>query len=307
MPAAPPNNAQVWDPGATAAGGGFAGFGPSPIIMPQWGDNTVQAGSVWIDNTSGTHCTVTWLDNAPFGGGATPFTAQVTLYDTGEIVVCLDDRCQNIESTFGAFTTVVGILDNSSGTIPAASDFSAGPVATPDQTVFEEFVGPGTGGGTVDPNYDVTNSTLRFIPTNPGWVVTTDPLVCATKTQYGAGCDGLSLDSNEPVIGASWDVTLTGINPISPIGIIFFGAARTQPGVPLSVLGIDSPGCTVDIAMLLSSLSAANVAGAATVSIAVPLNATLKGATLTCQGLGLTPAVPSLIGTSNGLEGLIGY
>ena len=62
--------------------------------------------------------------------------------------------------------------------------------------------------------FDLANTRLTFVPTSPGWVVLSAPLDCAVKVNYGAGCDGLTIDSNLPVLGGSWDVTIAGLQAI---------------------------------------------------------------------------------------------
>jgi hypothetical protein len=63
----------------------------------------------------------------------------------------------------------------------------------------------------------------------------------------------LPLDSNNPVLGTNWDLTTTGLSPISPIAITFFGTARVDPGLPLPVIGINSQGCSVHFSGFITS------------------------------------------------------
>lgn len=315
VPAAPPGAQQVWDPGSLPNtsgqnGQGFAGF-TGDSICAYWGDNVIGAlpgAGVYVDNTSGTHCTITWFENEPFGAPSVDaITFQLTLRDTGVITICLDSRCDNTSSTFDPVTTVIGITDGTS-TIPAESDFSMGPIVAPGTTVYEEFTGPGpVGTNSPDPNFDLADSTIEFLPTNPGWLVTVAPLACAAKTTYGTGCDGLALDSTLPVLGGNWTLTTTGVSANSPIAITFFGAQSIPAGLPLTVIGINSPGCSAYVDSLLGTLDAPANAGTAVLTVPLPNNATLKGAVLYAQSLGLTVAFPSLLATSNGLQADLGY
>lgn len=120
------------------------------------------------------------------------------------------------------------------------------------------------------------------------------------------GSTSLSLSSNAPVLGASWSLTSAGVDPISPIAIVFFGTAGSNPGVPLPLIGIPAPGCSAYLANVLSSLSAANVGGSSNVQLPVPNNQALSGVSLFAQSLSLTLSNPSNLLTSNGVEGLLG-
>ncbi|MFT4843929.1 MAG: hypothetical protein ACI8UD_002893 [Planctomycetota bacterium] len=316
---APPGGPQVYDPGSLpdtigtlggfpVNGGGFAGFG-TDCIHTYWGDhitNNVNAGDIYVDNTSGTHCTVTWRDNVPFGAGVIDnFTAQATVYASGRVVICLDDRCDNTSSAYDPITTVIGI--SGTGAIPVQVNLDTGDF-TPDPTCFQQFDGPGPfGTNTPDPAFDVGGVRMEFLPAFPGWVVVTTPLDCASKLMFGAGCDGLALDSNEPVINTNWVLSTSGLSGISPVGITLIGTGSIPAGVLLSSLGIDSPGCRAYISGLIGSLDAPNIAGTATITIPIPNSASFKGAPLSAQSVGLSLAVPSLIVSSNGLEVIVGY
>ncbi|HEX5052731.1 MAG TPA: hypothetical protein VFZ65_13225 [Planctomycetota bacterium] len=300
VPAVPLGGAFLWNPAtANLVVGG-------PIIAPYWSDANIGPvpGDIYIDNTSGNHCTVTWLDHQTYLAQNPPFTVQMTLYSDGRVVLCLDSRVNNQGSTFGALNAIMGMSPGTPAVLPAPSNISSGPVVAVN-TIFEEWTT--TAAGTPNPLFDVANSEITFVPTNPGWVVIVGPLPCAAKATYGTGCAGLALDSNVPVLGTNWTLTTTGIAAISPVGITFFGTTRVDPGLPLIAIGIASPGCNVHINGVLSNLSAPNVGGTATLNIPVPLSATIKGTVLTAQSLGLTLAFPSLIATSNGLEGVLGY
>jgi hypothetical protein len=272
---APPGAAQVYDPGS-------------------------------LPDTIGTHCTVTWQDNVPFGAGvADNFTAQATVYASGRVVICLDDRCDNTSSSFDPVTTVIGI--SATGAIPVQVNLDTGDF-TLDPTCFQQFDGPGPfGTNTPDPAFDVGGVRMEFIPAGTGWVVVTTPLDCASKVTFGAGCDGLTLDSNEPTINTNWVLSTSGLSGISPVGITFFGTGSIPAGLLLTGLGIDSPGCRAYITGLLGSLDAPNIAGTATLTIPIPKSASFKGAALTAQSIGLSLAMPSLIVSSNGLEVIVGY
>lgn len=126
----------------------------------------------------------------------------------------------------------------------------------------------------------------------------------ASGVPYGSGCNGLVLATNAPVFGTHWNLTTTGVHPLSPFAIDFFGTAPVN--VPLSLLGIPAPGCNVHIDTVLASQTAVNVGGTAVSAVPIPSDPLLLGAVLTVQSLGLTTANPSFLATSNGVEGTVG-
>lgn len=129
--------------------------------------------------------------------------------------------------------------------------------------------------------------------------------LATTLTIADAGAVPLTLDSNTPALGGSWDMTTSNVDAVSPIAITFLSS--TQSNIPLSfVFGNADPSCSVYIGAPLASLQGLPVAGTTTVSLPIPSNAALMGAVLTAQSICLTLTNPSNILTSNGLEGTIG-
>ncbi len=305
VPAVPGGGAQVWTPGAA----GLATFA-ADVICAYWGDHTVSGGALHIDNTSGSHCTITWFDCEPYAGfTAGAFTAQVTLFPSGEIRINLDNRCNNTSSTYGAVETVIGVHQDGNP-VPASSDLSAGAV-TADATCFELFIGPGpTTVNTPDPNFDLGDTTLTFIPTSPGWIViASSPVACADSTSVGTGCGGLSLAaSSPPVLGGSWDLDLSGITAPAPVpNFLAFGNAT--PPTPLGVIlpGLFAVGCTghMDLAFGLVDIGPA-AAGVASMQLTIPADTALTGYSLTAQGLAINLANGMLF-ISNGQIGTLGH
>jgi hypothetical protein len=307
VPAAPPINAFVYDPTiANLANGGM------PLLAPYWSDHsmfyasagTTNEGELWVDNTSGTSCTVSWTDVETYIDGS-PFSFQMVLRDDGTIDYSYDTRVCNDGSTWAtlaSLTAIVGLSENGVAT-PAPSDLTAGPaVAT--NAINEVFTTSAP--LTCNPMFDLANKRLQLLPTNPGWVVVASSLDCALADNYGAGCDGLSIASTLPELGSSWDITINGLQPISPIGLFFFGGVRVDPGLPLTAIGFPAPGCNVHVGAVITNSSAPAVGGAATLNVPIPSTVSLTGATLTVQGLGLTLNNVALLATSGGLEGTIG-
>ncbi|MFK7740026.1 MAG: hypothetical protein AB8H80_06845 [Planctomycetota bacterium] len=288
------------------------------IICAYWGDHTVQAlgvptapAGLFVDNTSGNYCTVTWVDNEPFDSfTAGAFSVSVTLFPSGEIRICLDGRCNNTSSTFGALETVIGV-HQFGNPIPAALDLSMAASTTTDATAFEEFVGPGPANtNTPDPNFDLSDTTITFTPLSPGWLVLTDTLACASTASVGTGCGGLTLTSaSPPAIGMSWDFDLSGITIPAPIPNFVALGVQTPPA-PIGVLFPNLFGATctayMDASFGLLDIGAAT-AGVASGSLPIPAVAALKGFSLAAQGLAFDPAGPPTFFLSNGETGIVGY
>jgi hypothetical protein len=115
----------------------------------------------------------------------------------------------------------------------------------------------------------------------------------------------LALSANLPVLGTNWDLTTDFIDPISPIAITFFGD-RSPVAVPFTAIGINAPGCDINLASAITSLSGLSAGGTATVTVALPNNPALAGALLSAQSLCLTLQNSANLLSSNGVEGLLG-
>ncbi|MGC6486429.1 MAG: hypothetical protein ACON4Z_02195 [Planctomycetota bacterium] len=287
-------------------------------VFAYWGDHSTQGfgtptspnAGIWIDNTSGTHCTVTWVDNEPYlGFTAGAFSNSVTLFSSGEIRVRMDSRCNNTSSTFGAVETVVGVhtLNNP---IPASSDLSQPSTVAIDLTVFEEFIGPGpAGSNSPDPNFDLGDTTLTFTPLGNGWLVTPSTLDCGSATDAGGGCGSMTLTTTAtPFVGTRWDVELTGVQPsILPV-FLTLGASvpQTPVGVLLPTLFGASCVATQDATSAVLAMPAAT-AGTTALSLPIPMNPTLAGLTLSAQGLAFDLASAAEFELSNGNDVVVGY
>lgn len=309
----PPGGSAVWTP--QAANVDTFGF---DMIFAYWGDHTVQnvgqptaPAGMWIDNTSGTHCTITWVDNEPFSGyTAGAFSCQVTIFPSGEIRIRLDNRCNNTSSTYGAVETVIGVHQFNNVPLPASSNLSQSPTTVTNASCFEEFVGPGPGtSNTPDPNFDLNNTTLTFTPLSPGWLVLPTPLVCAETSSVGSGCGGLTLTSTRtPFTGGDWSLELSGVTAPAPLpNFLAFGT--TTPPSPVGVLfpSLFAAACNahMDASLGLVDIGPAT-AGTATLMLNVPTSPAFVGLDLTAQGMSLDVANNVFV-LSNGEQANIGY
>ncbi len=125
------------------------------------------------------------------------------------------------------------------------------------------------------------------------------------SAQYGQGCGAaapLALGANAPVIGGTWDLTTSGIDPLSPVSITFFGAASAS--LPIDFLG--APGCYSNVDVLIGSLTASVTAGVSALPIGVPPTIALVGQVFFAQSACLTLGNALGLYTSNGCKSVIG-
>ncbi len=121
----------------------------------------------------------------------------------------------------------------------------------------------------------------------------------------GSDSSALELNSNRPLLGNNWDLTTDFIDLVSPIAITVFGD-RSPIAVPFSSIGINAPGCDINLQTALATVTSLNVGGSSTTSIALPNNPLLAGAKLSAQTLCLTTQNIGGLLSSNGLEGTLG-
>jgi len=114
----------------------------------------------------------------------------------------------------------------------------------------------------------------------------------------------LTLDSTNPHLGANWDVTTSSIDAISPFAITFFGARG--PATPMVLIGLNAPGCDINLSTVLTDITGINAGGSATVSVPIPANNALAGFLLSAQSVCLTLTNGANLLTSNGVEGALG-
>ncbi|MFN9577177.1 MAG: hypothetical protein ACK53T_15895 [Planctomycetota bacterium] len=128
---------------------------------------------------------------------------------------------------------------------------------------------------------------------------------CASRVVYGAGCDtpALALDSNFPLLGSNFTMTVSNVPNVVPLALLFFGTAQA-PGVDLGFLG--APGCSAWTNANLTSASLSAIAGSASATIAIPNNPLLQGVSFTTQAAAFTLANVLGLSTSNGLECKVG-
>ena len=128
--------------------------------------------------------------------------------------------------------------------------------------------------------------------------------VVLVNTGVGPFSDSLSLGATRPVLGTNWDLTTTGIDPVSPFALTFIG--DRGPVIPLSAIGLAAPGCDALLSTSLGILAGLNTGAPVTVSLALPNDPTLAGLMLSAQSLSLTLQNAANIWTSNAVEGTLG-
>jgi hypothetical protein len=163
-------------------------------------------------------------------------------------------------------------------------------------------------------NFSIEFENLNF--TNPeDWLIgystagaSLDPgatdlssLVAAPAITAAADTSDLALSSNVAGLGASWDLTTDNIDVASPIAITYLGD-RAPTAIPFSAIGLQAPGCDINLATAIFGLAGVSTGGSTTVSLSIPNNPALAGALLSAQSLSLTLSNAANILSSNGLE-----
>ena len=123
---------------------------------------------------------------------------------------------------------------------------------------------------------------------------------------YGGGCGApapLTLAAPAPVIGASWDLTTTNIDPVSPVSFTFFGQAQISQSLDF----VGMTGCFANTDATLGSLTAPATGGSSTLSIPVPNDPALAGFVLTAQSVCLTAGNFFGLYSSNGVFSRFGF
>jgi len=272
------------------------------VLCPFWSDTIPLFGgsTTYRIDAQATLCTITWSDVVSYGSTTPLMTFQMKLHGNGQIEFLYGPNLTNA-STFPApaDNAVIGVSSGAPATLPAASVLSTGPVTT-DPTIFQAYLSANT--------FDMAGDSLLLIPMLPGWVVihTPDGAGCARSEAYGSGCDGLILTCNDPVHSLNWDLTTSGINAVSPLAFTLFGLGRQTPPLPLSVFGVNSPGCEAHIVPLQVMLIGTVSSGTATVTLTMPAFPAFTGLKMVAQTMAQTTSFASGVATSNAVEGTMG-
>jgi hypothetical protein len=166
-------------------------------------------------------------------------------------------------------------------------------------------------------NMAIESFTIAFgalSPNNPEpWLVGFSPEGASQDTgsrdvsagPFALGAEDIliSLDSNSPRLGTNWNITASDYGPL-PLGFLFFGNTKYDPGIPLAMLG--APGCYAYTSGNLTAQLLVMFGGAQTTSIPIANNPALIGVELTCQATATATANLFGMATSNGLSVMVG-
>jgi len=72
------------------------------------------------------------------------------------------------------------------------------------------------------------------------------------------------------------------------------------------LIGLNAPGCDINLSTVLTDITGINAGGSATVSVPIPANNALAGFLLSAQSVCLTLTNGANLLTSNGVEGALG-
>jgi len=232
----------------------------------------------------------------------------------------------------GFAPTVAAFLANPSEGIYAWTDLQPN-LATSGQVYYAEIGSVGrlvfdgvfgwntTGTNDIDFQYDTATGdwSIEFgalAATNPeDWLVGYSPAgasldpgavdIGAGTTTGAADAAGLGLDSNNPALGGSWDITADSVDASSPGAVFFFGSAEVNPGVDLGFIG--APGCFAYTNADLGVVVELGAPPSITTSLAIPNDPALAGAVLTVQATAGNGGQNAWgVNTSNGLKGTLG-
>ncbi len=291
----PVGGAALWTPTVATFSAG------SPKVACLHGDIVGSGGGTIYINSSATKCVVTWISMQNYGIPAPRFDFQCTLYPNGDVRCTYGPGCIN-NSTFGGVSDngIAGITPGGGVVLPAATDLSAGGV-TVDPSVYEVWATALT--------FDLGNNSVLFIATAPGYVVVPGgpPANCAARSNYGSGCDGLSMTSvGYPAIGnPSYALAISGIPVVSPVAFVAFGGV-VNPGLNLTFIGMGGCFANQDLTVGLFS-SGPVVGGASSFALAIPNNVSLAGSVLGAQAVSLSLATSLGLAASNGTQINVGF
>lgn len=205
-----------------------------------------------------------------------------------------------------AYVTWLGVADRRGQTPAAGSTSLTFQVALRSNGVFEfryrTLLPAATGVGAVLVGYSKGN---RNIAGGPVSVDSGSRDLTASAPFEALGPDQLPLavDGTVPRLGLVWQLQASNLEPISPVGLLVFGAA-SLPGVDLAALG--APGCRAYQSSDVTSAIFASVGGSFSAALPIPNSAAFAGLPVHCQALGLTTRNALLLATSNGLSAVLG-
>ncbi len=277
-----------------------------PAIAPLWTD-VVAGGTdagVWLDNTTGLFCVVTWRNMHEYGNPANKFSMRLTLAITGEVLFEWSAGATNVATSRYFGEGITGLTPF--GGTAWSSNLSAGGLIGSNAT-FEQWSVFGW-----TPNaFDLASSTLVLSPVSfaqwsvsPWFPPSQGP--CAATTSYGAGCFGLSLASNNaPFIGnANYSLQTTGVPSLQPVAFLAFGDAAVVPGQDLGPIGM--AGCFAHTNATFGAFSFAVAGGTGVFTLPIP--ATLSpNLLLTAQAVAFSNSTSIGYIASNGHQILIAY
>ncbi len=174
-------------------------------ICPLWMDINMMASNnagVFIDTSSGTSCTVTWLNGQSYQGATqvqTPFNLSVTIDITGTVTSSYSHSTINNGTGSVGGALIVGVSAGGGVALPAPSDLSV-VGASGNELVYEEW--PVTG-------FDLAAQSLSFVPTLPGYAHSPSAQIsnCADRIAYGMGCHQQANSIYELMPAAGFDLT----------------------------------------------------------------------------------------------------
>ena len=225
----------------------------SPKIAPFLRDLNITAantGQVFVNNTFGNKCVITWKNFVEFSAVLPVRTVQCQLFNDGTIAFFYSANCTVAASGAAA---LAGISPGALPPDPGPSNLSS-PFVSLVTTVYETF--------TQSPsNFDLAGQVVTFSPSGTGYSVSASPCVPASHTAYGAGCvpqmrswyenfatgaadlTGKTVTATQNLLGG-YDVSTTALGTYNTPSGLALGLALTDDSVSTQPLPFtfDYPG-----------------------------------------------------------------
>ncbi|MGA1606865.1 MAG: hypothetical protein ACO4CT_07760 [Planctomycetota bacterium] len=128
-------------------------------------------------------------------------------------------------------------------------------------------------------------------------------VTASSATNYGVGCDGLTLGATDlPRIGnGTFGLRVSNIAFTAGAAFVGIGAIVIDPGIDLTYAGM--PGCYNASSLDLGAFPAGPATtGEATMPLPIPNDPSISGAVLATQGFALSLATPLGLASSNGVR-----
>jgi len=206
----------------------------APLFMDMWSQVGV-SGGIWVNNTVPGKFVVTWENVVEWfattqPGGATPFTFQCQMFDTGEVKFYYGNNVHGSTSP-AQIVARVGVSEGNAVVDPGPVDLSASNTNLSSFVMYEEFAFAAAGTPSV---FDLAGQVVQLVNAGTGYIGI-PPGVCAPAVHesYGDGCYQRSDSFYELVDPVGMDLSgqiVTGTSLGGAPGTGYFISTGAGPG-----------------------------------------------------------------------------